>query len=432
MKRPSSLRARLLRWSLAYLAIVTAVVIGGGEVVNEHAERQVWKALMSSDLRLYVERRQADPAYRWVDDPAERIYMLDGSEAVPPALARLTPGLHDDFPLDGHLNVVLVHDTALGRLALVLDITRFEGVEGWVTGGTVAVAVLAIMVFGILMAWALGRAVSPLARMADAIGRLPPDARGARIDPGTDASAELLVIADAFNDYLARNARFVERERTFINSASHELRTPLAVIGGANALALEQPGLPEGARVPLLRVRRILGEVEQLLSLLLVLAKDPARLVRNAELLPLEAMLPEIVADHAHLAAAHGLELRVGTLQPCRLLAPPAIVAATIGNLVRNAVENSDSGLVQVDLRAPATVVIRDPGHGMSPEQISALYAAAARGAPREGGGIGLDLIARVCEHLGWVLTFQAADDGGTVARLDFSSSLAVPALHVT
>ncbi|MFT4196469.1 MAG: HAMP domain-containing sensor histidine kinase [Pseudoxanthomonas sp.] len=426
MARPSSLRARLLRWSLAYMAIVAAVVIVGGGVVNEHAERQVWKALMDSDLRLYVQRRQADPGYRWVDDPAERIYHLDGSERAPPSLARLAPGLHDDFPLDGHANVVLVQDTALGRLALVLDITRFAGVEGWVAGGTVAVAVLAIAVFGVLMAWGLGRAVQPLARMAAAIARLPPDARGARIEVEPDASAELQVIGAACNDYLARNARFVERERAFIDSASHELRTPLAVIAGANALALEQPGLPAEARVPLQRVRRTLREVEQLLSLLLVLAKEPARLARNAELLALDALLPDILADHAHLSAGRDLRLRLGALPPCTLQAPPAIVAAAVGNLLRNAIENSERGTVELDLQAPATVVIRDPGHAMSPEEISALYAAAARGQPR-GGGIGLDLIARVCEHLGWVLSFEAAAGGGTVARLDFSSSRVGP-----
>ena len=47
----------------------------------------------------------------------------------------------------------------------------------------------------------------------------------------------------------------------------------------------------------------------------------------------------------------------------------------------------------------------------MSPEEISAIYARVARGG-REGGGIGLDLISRLCEHLGWTLRFDKAERG--------------------
>jgi signal transduction histidine kinase len=64
-----------------------------------------------------------------------------------------------------------------------------------------------------------------------------------------------------------------------------------------------------------------------------------------------------------------------------------------------------------------ATVVIEDPGHGMSPEEISELYARVARGG-RDGGGIGLDLISRLCEHLGWRLDFSSVPGRGTRTTL--------------
>jgi len=229
MARRISLRKRLLRWALVYLVVVTGAVVLGGEVVNEHAERQVWRSLMRSDLQHFVERRQADPGYNWIDDPAERLYFLNTDPDVPTKLAALKPGLHDDFSIDGVEHVVLVEDTPLGRLALALDLTRFEGVEGWVTLGTVGAAAVAIAVFGLLMAWGLGRAVRPLGAMADQIAGLRPDMGHARIQVAEDASEELQVIGTAFNDYLERNARFVERERAFIDSASHELRTPLTI-----------------------------------------------------------------------------------------------------------------------------------------------------------------------------------------------------------
>ena len=66
-------------------------------------------------------------------------------------------------------------------------------------------------------------------------------------------------------------------------------------------------------------------------------------------------------------------------------------------------------------------VEIADPGHGMTPEQISAIHARMARGGEREGAGIGLDLIARLCEHLGWTLDFDSQPQRGTTARLNFT-----------
>ena len=46
---------------------------------------------------------------------------------------------------------------------------------------------------------------------------------------------------------------------------------------------------------------------------------------------------------------------------------------------------------------------------------------AMARGGSREGGGIGLDLLARLCEHLGWTLSIQSAPGRGTISRLRLS-----------
>jgi len=427
MARRSSLRARLLRWALVYLVVVTAAVVMGGEVVNEHAERQVWRSLMRSDMQHFVDRRTADPRYNWIDDPAERMYFLQTDPDVPADLARLSPGLHDDFEIGGIKHVVLVEDTSLGRLALALDLTRFEGVEGSVTAVTIGTAAAAITIFGLVMAWGLGRAVRPLSALAGEIVRLRPDEGTARIAVAGDASEELHVIGEAFNDYLERNARFVERERAFIDSASHELRTPVAVIAGANELALEQPDLPPAARQPLLRVRRTARNVEQLISLLLVLAKDPSRLNRSADVVALEDLLPEVVADHQHLTEGRDLELVVAPLQPCAIRAPLAIVQAAVGNLLRNAVENSDRGRIEVGLESGATVVIRDPGHGMSPEEISAVYGRLARGGGgRDGGGIGLDLIARLSEHLGWRMQIESDPGRGTVARLSFAPAQVV------
>src|SRR3546814_1345942 len=54
-------------------------------------------------------------------------------------------------------------------------------------------------------------------------------------------------------------------------------------IAGASELALDQPGTPDAVRNQLSRILRTARGVEQLLSLLLVLAKDPQRLAQRSE-----------------------------------------------------------------------------------------------------------------------------------------------------
>lgn len=170
------------------------------------------------------------------------------------------------------------------------------------------------------------------------------------------------------------------------------------------------------------RIQRSAREMEQLIILLLALAKDPARLVKTNKPLSLDALLPQIIDDHQHLTAGKSLQLCLAPPPPCEVHAPPGIVRAAVGNLLRNAIENSDNGRIDIRLQDDATIVIHDPGHGMGPEQISAIYTQMARGGGGRGdSGIGLELISRLCEHFGWRLDLHSDPKHGTTAVLQFT-----------
>lgn len=418
----SGLRQRILLALLGYVVVLTIAVILHGFVVNEHAERLVWQTLLDSEMDHLLELRRQDPGYRWVNTQSIVLYDARDPAGMPSALQGVAPGVYDEIFVDGIERVALVREVDGRQIALALDITDLEAREFDMGLTVVGSAVTMIVLLGIAIAWSVNRLVRPLQDLAGSIARLRPDQPGQRIDTPRSASAELVVIADALNDYLQRNDRFVERERVFIDSASHELRTPVAVIASASEIALQQPQLPDAARGQLLRIQRTSREVEQLISLLLVLAKDPARLARVSDRVALDQLIPEIVDDHQHLTRDKDLHIDVTELAPCEVLAPLPIVQVAIGNLLRNAIEHSDRGRIRLRLEAPATVVIDDPGHGMTPEEISAIYAKVARGGGRDGGGIGLDLISRLCEHLGWTLDIASDQGHGTTTTLRFQS----------
>jgi len=153
------------------------------------------------------------------------------------------------------------------------------------------------------------------------------------------------------------------------------------------------------------------------------LAKDPARLRAADESVELSALIPSIVADHEFLAKHKELAFDLDVRGACAIRAPTQIARAAIGNLLRNAIENSDRGVIRIVSSSDAKVTITDPGHGMSAAEVSAVYTRLSRsGEMRGAGGIGIELISRLCEHLGWRLAFSSEPHRGTSATLDFGT----------
>lgn len=414
------LSRRIVLGVLAYAALASLGVIVFGGFVHETAERTLWHALLEEEFDHLLARERSDDTYRWVDTDTLAFYASNDTRPMPRALSMLRPGLHDDIVVDGRDAVVLVRDVDGLRAVLRLDITDLELRETKLTLAMLGAMLALVVLLGFAIGWSVEALVSPLRDIAQRIHRLRPDSADDRIKIDDGASLEIAVIAEALNDYLQRNAQFVERERAFIDSASHELRTPIAVIAGAAELAAAQSEMTISARQQLDRIRRTTQHIEHLIALLLVLAKDPLRLKDASDNIVLHELLPDIVEDHRAMAERKGLLLKLEPMSRCEVIAPMPVLQAAIGNLLRNAIENSDSGEITISLKSDALVEITDPGHGMSPEEISAIYTRMARDGVREGSGIGLQLISRLCMHLGWTLEFVAESGRGTIARLNF------------
>jgi len=433
IKRPT-LRRKLLLWLASYLLLLTGVLFSAAYYVHEQAEHAVWEALLTSELDSIIEQIHSDPHYRWQDSETMRLFRASDHRILPETLAMLPEGLHDDVEINDIQHAVIVRiDEDLGPVALALDITDFEELENFITRWA-SIAGVAMFIISLLMAWVgMNRLVHPLSKLATSIAHLQPQRSGQQVQVSAGGSAELEVIAAAVNAYIQRNERFVKRELAFISTASHELRTPIATIAGATELALKQPDLSARTRQQLQRIDTTVSGVEQLIHLLLILARDPARLAARSEPLALEQLLPDIVGNHLYLADGKELEVKIATLHTCRVLAPEGIVQIAVGNLLRNAIENSDRGVISLSLSSSAVVIIDDPGHGMKPEEVASIYARMSRNQAHtgshqgDGNGIGLDLITRLCEHLGWHLEIDCQRQRGTRVILDMSASLLLP-----
>jgi signal transduction histidine kinase len=421
MSRPG-LRRTLTIAVLAYAVIVAALVAAHGYVVNERAERLVWQSMLESELAHFAERRAADPTYRFVSTDTLKLYGPRAGSAVPAELEELDPGVHDEVRTDNGVFVVLVTRSQEGNEVLALDISDIERRERTLTVAMLLPTVAVAGSLALLTYAGVGWLLRPLSSMANTLAAWPPNRTGQRLTIADSAPHEVEVIAVALNDYLQRIDAFVERERAFVNMASHELRTPIAVISGAAEVALDNRIEPASVDLHLSHILRTAHDMERLIALLVALAKDPSRLRAAAETVDLRVLVPTIARDHAFLAERKELAFEIDTSKAVTIRAPQQIVRDAIGNLMRNAVENSDRGIVRVRVEG-ARVIIDDPGHGMSSEEMSALYTRIARGHDMPASaGIGLELIARICAHLGWKLSFSSEPGKGTRAALDLTS----------
>ncbi len=420
MNNRPRLRKLIVVSLVCYTTILSLTVSLHGYLVNEYVEKLIWESMLESEM-VYMKRRIAqDPEYVWSDFDLFHWYDERRNQSIPAQFQMLPTGMHDEVKVDDRQFALLIEDGPEGRRILALDITDLEDRELIFTVAIMASTVLLIAVLALFSLYSVNRLLRPLTRMADEISNLSPDGEGQKIPIGHKDAYETYIIADAINRFTGRIQEHIERERNFINTASHELRTPIAVMSGVTEVVLNHPDTTSALKPHLLRSKRTINQMGDLVAILLALARAPEKLINNAENINIQAEVLSIVTDHEYLCQGKDLHIAVEIESPIPLFAPLHIIRVAIGNLVRNAIENCDSGVIRIYSDHPGTITIDDPGHGMTPAEMSRIYTQMAKSGQYISGGIGIDLIIRICTHFGWKLNFESVVGRGTKATLSF------------
>lgn len=236
-------------------------------------------------------------------------------------------------------------------------------------------------------------------------------------------------LAAALDDYAAQLTERVRRDREFNADVSHELRTPLAVIRGASELLLTQPDLSDRMRQRLLRIERAAQQSSDLTTALLMLSRHE----RGSGRTELAKLLDHLVEANRAQVAGKPVEVRLEIECDAVVLAPEAVLAVAVGNLIGNACKYTAEGEVVVRLLADR-VIIQDSGPGISVEDAERLFERGYRGSSAgnsKGAGIGLAIVRRLCDLYGWRVSMAPGEQVGAVATLVFPETGTIGATEV-
>lgn len=201
---------------------------------------------------------------------------------------------------------------------------------------------------------------------------------------------------------------------------AHELRNPLASISGCVQL-LGHAGSPEEVRA---RVLGILERETQRVGAIVSDFLDFARVdVPSGTKLFLPKILEEVRSSWEMDPRTVGLSLSMDPVPPVWIQSDPTGLHRALMNLLTNArkaVKQVPSPTVRLSCQATEAMIrisVSDNGCGMTPEQLDRLFVPFA-GSFEEGSGLGMSLVYKFIEAMGWQIEVDSTPGLGTVVQI--------------
>ncbi len=402
-----SLRARIAGTMIVLVAVAGTVLSAWAYLADERLKRNITLDLLSEELTHYEQRMRVDRGAEPLRSARLSIYRSSDLAELPRHIAMLRPGAMHRVRSEGRLLDVLVRDTDFGRLYITYDVTTHAHQE------LIAILVLVLGVTAIVMLAGLAaaaisrRLVEPVTALADRLTQIDPRQRFVRIG-AQFAGNELEPIARSVDAFMERLDGFVEREQSFTATASHELRSPLAVMRGAVELLEAQAADRPAAAKALARIQRAVRDMTEFTDALLALSREQHAGPVSDTHCNVHAVLARVVEDQRSVGLDRRIVLDVEHGSRLDVPAPESMVAMTISNLVRNAVQHGTGKEVRCESRG-RELIVSNGGALPTTDLSNAPYRFTTHPA---GHGMGLYLVRRICERYGWSIRLENTPSG--------------------
>lgn len=305
---------------------------------------------------------------------------------------------------------------------LVKDQTAFEQAEVLLKRAVFAGFALSILVSLVLGLFMVRQVIAPVRKLTRQVVAL--ESVEEELSPLSSGYAddEVGALAKAFDASIAKLRQALQRETLFTSDVSHELRTPLMVINSSCDILMAKTELDDYTRQRLDAINRAAKEMKGLVETFLALARGKDR---GADVATLGAIVTTEFESWRELAEKQGNRLVLqGKSENAEPRHYPVVLLRTVmSNLIRNAIHHTKQGEIRLILR-PEGFDLEDTGSGIVAEEKEQVFKPYYRGTAshRDGLGLGLSLVQRICEREGWTVTLEENQPSGCRFRVDFSS----------
>jgi signal transduction histidine kinase len=214
----------------------------------------------------------------------------------------------------------------------------------------------------------------------------------------------------------------------FLAAASHDVLQPLNAAHLSISALADLQDSQQGKKLAL-QVERSLTTMEELLRTLLDISKLDAGVVKpQLSEVPLGQLFQSLKSDFQPLADKKRLRLR---FRPTTLAATtdPTLLRRTLQNIISNSLRYTQNGGILVSVRRRGStdrIEIWDTGCGIPEDKAEKVFEEFYRGvAVHDGGlsghglGLGLAIVQRMGETLGYGIGFRSKVNRGTVFHID-------------
>ncbi|EJN00501.1 ATP-binding protein [Herbaspirillum sp. YR522] len=284
----------------------------------------------------------------------------------------------------------------------------------------IAVALVASLVFALLLAWYFSH---PIRHLKNAFAQAASGNLDLELEPVMSSRSDEL--ADLGRDFDAMTAKLrvlMESQRRLLHDVSHELRSPIARLQVAIGLARVQDR--DKLELTLERIERESMRMDSLVGELLTLSRLEANVPGSMEEdIPIEALLADMVADAEFEAQANGRHIDGRVECPVEIKGNPELLYRAIENVLRNAIKHTAADTTvqitaQVDYAEHLLhLSILDRGPGVPEDELDQIFELFFRSSRTRsnsaGHGLGLSIARRIIEAHHGAIRATNRQDGG-------------------
>ncbi len=223
-----------------------------------------------------------------------------------------------------------------------------------------------------------------------------------------------------------------ESKSKFLAAAGHDLMQPFNA-ASLFAELIAQKSQQQEIRQLSSSLKDSLSNAEELLSLLLDMTKlESGTLVAKLDAFRLDEVLSSLVSEFSIIAQEKGIELHY-VANSLSVLSDKKLLRRVAQNLLSNAVRYTQSGKILIGAKRQGdkvTLLVADTGEGIHPtdqKRIFDEFQQLNRHGNRQGLGLGLTIVDRICSLLGHPISLHSEKGKGSIFAISMPRTTTRP-----